>query len=75
VDDLKRMLATRLGLSDPERLPLVMDVPAAGRAFYDLSRPSSYRAAKDGSLVTVTVAGRLKVPVLQQLKKLAGEVA
>jgi hypothetical protein len=30
MDDLKRMLATRLGIADPEKLPLVLDVPVAG---------------------------------------------
>ena len=75
MDDLTRLLATRLGIADPKNLPLVLDVPVAGKAFYDLSRPSSYRAAKDGSLVTITVAGRLKVPTLAQLKKVRGEAA
>jgi hypothetical protein len=75
VDDLKRMLARRLGIADPEKLPLVLDVPVAGKAFYDLSRPASYRAAKDGSLITVVVAKRLKVPVLAQLKRVSGEAA
>ena len=75
MDDLKRMLATRLGIADPEKLPLVLDVAVAGKAFYDLSRPSSYRAAKDGSIVTIVVAGRMKVPVLAQLRKVSGEAA
>jgi hypothetical protein len=75
VDDLKLMLARRLGIADPEELPLVLDVPVAGKAFYDLSRPGSYRAAKDGSLITLIVAGRLKVPVLAQLKKVNGDAA
>ena len=40
-----------------------------------LSRVRSYAAAKDGSLPTIKVAGRLKVPLKAWKAKLNGEAA
>jgi hypothetical protein len=74
MDEAKRALAAALGLDDPERLPLVLDVPIAGKAA-GLSRSRSYAAAADGSMPTIEIAGRKKVPRIAWLKKLAGEAA
>ena len=52
--------------------PLVVDVPVAG-AMAGLSRVRSYAAAKDGSMPTIRVAGRLKVPLKAWKARLNGE--
>jgi hypothetical protein len=75
MDDVRRALAKALGFENPEELPLALDVPAAGKAAYNLGRARSYAAAKDGSLPTVEIAGRLRVPTYALLKKLSGEAA
>ena len=72
-DDLKQMLAGRLGVT-PEQLPLLLDVEVAGKAVGDLNRSKSYRAAADGSLPTVLIGRRKKVLTSALLKKLASEV-
>jgi hypothetical protein len=61
---------------DPVRKaePLVVDVPVAG-AMAGLSRVRSYAAVKDGSMPTIKVAGRLKVPLKAWKKILDGEAA
>lgn len=63
-------------MSDPEKESragrLVVDVPEAG-AMAGLSRVRSYAAAKDGSMPTIKVAGRLKVPLKAWTAKLNGE--
>jgi hypothetical protein len=51
---------------------LVVDVPTAG-AMAGLSRERSYAAAKDGSMPTVRIAGRYKVPLRRWRAKLNGE--
>ena len=51
---------------------LAIDVPAAG-AMAGMSRIRSYVAAKDGSMPTIRVAGRLKVPLKAWRAKLNGE--
>ena len=56
MDDVTRAFAAKLGL-DPDHLPLVLDIPVAGKAA-DLSRPRSYAAAADGSMPTIKLAGR-----------------
>jgi hypothetical protein len=53
----------------PERL--VVNVPEAG-AMAGLSRVRSYAAVKDGSMPTVKVAGRLRVPLKLWLAMLGG---
>jgi hypothetical protein len=53
---------------------LVVDVPVAG-AMAGLSRVRSYAAAKDGSMPTMKIGGRLKVPLAAWTKKLNGEAA
>ncbi len=54
--------------------PLVVDVPVAG-AMAGLSRVRSYAAAKDGSMPTIKVAGRMKVPLKAWMAKLNGDEA
>jgi hypothetical protein len=51
---------------------LTVDVPIAG-AMAGLSRQRSYVAAKEGSMPTIKVAGRLKVPLKAWRSKLNGE--
>ena len=51
---------------------LVIDVPAAG-AELGLGRSAAYTAAKAGELPTVTLNGRLVVPV-RQLARLLGDL-
>jgi hypothetical protein len=74
MDNIRQALAAILGVGDPEQLPLVLDVPVAGKAA-GLSQSRSYAAAADGSMPTITVAGRKKVPTIAWLKKLSGEAA
>ena len=73
-DETKRLFAAKLGV-DPDNLPLTLTVPRAGKAAYGLSPPRAYAAAKDGTLETVTVAGKKHVPTLKLIKKLAEEAA
>lgn len=73
-EETKRLLAAKLGV-DPDNMPLTLPVPKAGKAAYGLSAPRSYAAAKDGTLETVTVAGKKHVPTLKLIKKLADETA
>jgi hypothetical protein len=74
MDDVKRLFAAKLGFDDPDELPLVLDIPVAGKAA-ELSRPRSYAAAADGSMPTVEIAGRKRVPTHKWLRKLSGEAA
>jgi hypothetical protein len=39
-----------------------MSVPAAGRKYFNLGRDGSYRAAKRGDILTITVGRLLRVP-------------
>jgi len=57
-----------------DALPLVLDVPVAGK-LAGLSRSRSYAAAKDGSMPTIEIAGRKKVPTKRWLARLNGEAA
>lgn len=59
---------------EDQQEPLVVDVPVAG-AMAGLSRVRSYAAVKDGSMPTIKIAGRLKVPLKAWRKILEGEVA
>ena len=54
--------------------PLVVDVPTAGE-MAGLNRVRAYAAARDGSMPTIKVAGRLKVPLKAWRAKLNGEAA
>jgi hypothetical protein len=54
-----------LGLS----LPLLIDVPDAG-AMGHMSRWASYRAAQDGTIPTLKVGNRLRVPTCAWLERL-----
>ena len=75
-DNLKAVAdaaAKMLGV-DVEHLPLTLDITSAGK-LADLGRGRSYAAAADGSMPTIKVAGRNKVPTIAWLKKLSGEEA
>jgi hypothetical protein len=64
-------------MSDQQKVAtevLAVDVPTAG-AMAGMSRVRSYVAAKDGSMPTIKVAGRLKVPLKAWRAKLNGEAA
>jgi predicted cation transporter len=54
--------------------PLVVNVAEAG-AMAGLSKVRAYAAAKDGSMPTIVVAGRMKVPLKAWKAKLNGEPA
>ena len=71
LEDLKVAAAGLLGV-DVEKLPLVLDIPVAGK-LADLNKGRSYAAAKDRSMETIVIAGRMKVPTLRGLKKLSGD--
>jgi excisionase family DNA binding protein len=49
------------GQEAPEEAPATVSVPAAGRVL-GLGRNAAYRAAKDGSLPSIRVGGRVLVP-------------
>lgn len=51
-----------------------IDVPTAGRDYLGLSRASSYAAAKAGTIPTIRVGRKLRVPVAA-MKRLVGEAA
>ena len=74
-EETKKLIARRLGYEDPDDMPPTVSVPKAGKAAYNLSGPRSYVAVKDGTLETVMVAGRLRVPTLKLVRKLAREAA
>ena len=40
-----------------------VSVPEAGELFYGLGRNASYDAAKRGDIPTVTIGGKIRVPV------------
>jgi hypothetical protein len=61
-----------LGLPEDQPLPLLLDVPVAGKAA-GFTSPRSYRAAKSGFMPTVVVSGRSQVPTLAWLRKLSGK--
>jgi hypothetical protein len=43
--------------------PLTIDVPEAGKRYFDLSRAASYAAAARGEIPTIKIGRLLKVPV------------
>jgi hypothetical protein len=43
--------------------PLTLDVPTAGKRYYNLGRDASYSAARRGDLPTIRVGRNLRVPV------------
>ena len=47
-----------------------VSVPEAGKLFYDLGRNASYDAAKRGDIPTVTIGGKVRVPVAPLASKL-----
>jgi hypothetical protein len=72
IDDLMRMLAARLRV-EPDQVPLVLDIPVAGKAAADMSPPQSYRAAAKGSFgPLVRIGSRNKVPTLGLLRRMSG---
>ena len=56
-------------IPDPEAVPL-LTVREAG-ALLGMSQTAAYRAVADGSLPTITIAGRMKVPTAR-LRDLLG---
>jgi len=42
---------------------LTIDVPTAGRRYFDLTRNGSYAAAKRGEIPTIRIGRLLRVPV------------
>lgn len=46
-----------------DETPLTISVPQAGRQYFDMSRGTSYAAAKRGDIPTVKVGRLLRVPV------------
>jgi hypothetical protein len=50
--------------------PKTMDVPTAGRVYFDLSRNGSYEAAKRGDLPTIRIGRLLRVPIAALERKL-----
>jgi hypothetical protein len=62
------------GKEQPAIEVLVADIPTAG-AMAGMSRIRAYVAAKDGSMPTIKLAGRLKVPLKAWRAKLNGEAA
>ncbi|MDF3216272.1 DNA-binding protein [Mesorhizobium sp. M7A.F.Ca.CA.001.09.2.1] len=51
-----------------------VSVPEAGKVFYDLGRNASYDAAKRGDMPTVTIGGKIRVPVAPVAIKLGLQV-
>jgi hypothetical protein len=47
-----------------------ISVPDAGAVFYGLARNASYEAAKRGEIATITIGGRILVPVAPIAEKL-----
>jgi hypothetical protein len=71
-EELKQLLRQHLGLKPDEPLPLVLDVPVAGKVA-DMTPQRAYAAARPGGgMPTIQLAGRKKVPTLAWLQILAG---
>jgi hypothetical protein len=54
-----------------------MDVPSAGRRYFDLGRNASYEAAKRGDLPIIKIGRRLRavVPAIERMLEEAGKKA
>lgn len=50
--------------------PLTLDVPDAGWKYFGLGRSASYEAAKMGTIPTIRVGKRLRVPITAMDRKL-----
>jgi hypothetical protein len=72
--ELLRQFRAHLGLTEDQPLPLLLDVPVAGKTA-GWNRTRSYRAAKTGFMPTIEVSGRQQVPTLAWLRKLSGQGA
>lgn len=46
-----------------------LDIPTAGKKYFDLGRNASYRAARRGEIPTVKIGGKRRVPIVA-LKKI-----
>jgi hypothetical protein len=54
--------------------PLTLDVPTAGKRYYDLERDASYAAARRGDIPTIRVGRNLRVPIRAMDAKLEAVV-
>jgi helix-turn-helix protein len=55
--------------------PLTLDVPTAGKKYFNLSRNGSYDAAARGEIPTIKIGRLIRVPVraLEKMLDRAGE--
>ena len=53
--------------------PKTLSVPDAGRKYFNLSRGSSYEAAKRGDIPTIKIGKLLRVPVAAMERKLEAD--
>jgi hypothetical protein len=58
---------------DNHEVPKTLDVPTAGRRYFNLGRNGSYRAARRGEIPTIRIGNRLHVPVVA-LDRMLSEV-
>lgn len=54
----------------PEKSPLTLSVPEAGKKYFGLSRNGAYDAAERGDIPTIKVGRLLRVPVRAMEKML-----
>jgi excisionase family DNA binding protein len=52
-----------------------LDIPTAGKKYFDLGRNAIYRAARRGEIPTVKIGGKRRVPIvaLERLLLSAGQ--
>lgn len=62
-------------MSNVDETCKTLDVPTAGRLYFDLSQNGSYIAAKRGDIPTIRIGGRLRVPIaaLERMLEQAGK--
>lgn len=53
-----------------DQQPKTLDVPTAGRVYFDLGRNASYEAARRGEIPTIKIGRLLRVPVAAMERKL-----
>jgi excisionase family DNA binding protein len=59
-------------MSESQAEPKTLDVPTAGRVYLGLPRGAAYAAAKAGTIPTIRIGRKLRVPVAA-MKRLVGE--